>query len=36
MDFLSKEMIRQWILPALPFSAHGRPSVGVVEGVAQE
>ena len=27
MEVLSKEMIRQWILPALTFSAHGRPSV---------
>ncbi len=27
MEVLSKDMIRQWILPALPFSAHGRPSV---------
>ena len=27
MEVLSKEMIRQWILPVLPFSAHGRPSV---------
>ena len=27
MEVLSKEMIRQWILPALPFSAHGRPSI---------
>jgi hypothetical protein len=26
MKVLSKAMIRQWILPALPFSAHGRPS----------
>ena len=26
MEVLSKEMIRQWILPALPFSTHGRPS----------
>ena len=27
MEVLSKGRIRQWILPALPFSAHGRPSV---------
>ena len=27
MEVLSRKMIRQWILPALPFSAHGRPSV---------
>ena len=27
MEVLSKEMIRQWILPALTFSAHGRPLV---------
>ena len=27
MEVLSNEMIRQWILPALTFSAHGRPSV---------
>ena len=27
MEVLSKDMIRQWILPVLPFSAHGRPSV---------
>ena len=27
MEVLSKEMIRQWILPALTFSAHSRPSV---------
>ena len=27
MEVLSKDMIRQWTLPALPFSAHGRPSV---------
>lgn len=27
MDVLSNDMIRQWILPALPFSALGRPSV---------
>ena len=27
MEVLSKDMIRQWILPALPFSAPGRPSV---------
>jgi hypothetical protein len=27
MKVLSKAMIRQWILPALPFYAHGRPSV---------
>ena len=27
MEVLSEDMIRQWILPALPFSAHGRPSV---------
>ena len=27
MEVLSKEMIRQWILPVLTFSAHGRPSV---------
>ena len=27
MEILSNEMIRQWILPALTFSAHGRPSV---------
>jgi hypothetical protein len=27
MEVLFKDMIRQWILPALPFSAHGRPSV---------
>ena len=27
MAVLSKEMIRQWILPARSFSAHGRPSV---------
>ena len=27
MEVLSKDMIRQWILPALTFSAHGRPSV---------
>ena len=26
MEVLSKEMIGQWILPALIFSAHGRPS----------
>ncbi|MBD2767110.1 IS5 family transposase [Hymenobacter sp. BT664] len=27
MEVLSKDMIGQWILPLLPFSAHGRPSV---------
>ena len=27
MEVLSKEMIRQWSLPVLTFSAHGRPSV---------
>ena len=27
MDVLSKDMIRQWVLPALPFPAQGRPSV---------
>ena len=27
MEVLSKEMIRQWILPVLIFSAHGHPSV---------
>ena len=27
MEVLSKDVIRQWILPALTFSAHGRPSV---------
>ena len=27
MEVLSKEIIRQWVLPALSFSAHGRPSV---------
>ena len=27
MEVLSRDMIRQWILPALPFSTHGRPSV---------
>ena len=27
MEVLSNGMIRQWILPALTFSAHGRPSV---------
>ena len=27
MEVLSKEMIRQWVLPALTFSSHGRPSV---------
>ena len=27
MEVLSKEMIRQWILPALPVPTHGRPSV---------
>ena len=27
MEVLSKEMIRQWILPVLTFSVHGRPSV---------
>ena len=27
MEVLSKDMIRQWILPHLTFSAHGRPSV---------
>ena len=27
MEVLSKEMVRQWVLSALPFSAHGRPSV---------
>ena len=26
IEVLSKDMIRQWILPALTFSAHGRPS----------
>ena len=26
MEVLSKDMIRQWILPALTFSAHGRLS----------
>ncbi len=32
MEVLSKDMIRRWILPSLPVSAHGRPSV--VEPVA--
>ena len=27
MEVLSENVIRQWILPALTFSAHGRPSV---------
>ena len=27
MEVLSKDMIRQWMLPALTFSALGRPSV---------
>ena len=27
MEVLSRDMIRQWILPVLTFSAHGRPSV---------
>jgi len=27
MEVLFKEMIRQWVLPALIFSTHGRPSV---------
>ena len=27
MEVLSKDRIRQWILSALTFSAHGRPSV---------
>ena len=26
MEVLSKDMIRQWVLPALTFSAYGRPS----------
>ena len=26
MEVLSKDMIRQWVLPALTFSTHGRPS----------
>ena len=26
IDILSTEMIRQWVLPALTFSALGRPS----------
>ena len=26
MEVLSKDMVRQWVLPALTFSAHGRPS----------
>ena len=26
MEVLSKEMIRQWVLPTLTFSTHGRPS----------
>ena len=26
MEALSKEMIRQWVLPALTFSTHGRTS----------
>jgi len=37
MEVLSKEMIRQLILPALTFSTHGRPSavepVERVEGI---
>ena len=28
MEVLSQEIIRQWTLPALTFSAHGRPVVG--------
>ena len=32
MEVLSKDMIRQWVLPALTFSTHGRPSA--VEPVA--
>lgn len=27
MEVLSKDMIQQWIVPALTFSSHGRPSV---------
>ena len=27
MEVLSKDMVCQWVLPALTFSAHGRPSV---------
>ena len=27
MEVLSKEMIRQWVLPVLTFSTHGRPTV---------
>ena len=26
MEGLSKDMIRRWVLPALTFSTHGRPS----------
>ena len=26
MEVLSKDMICQWVLPALTFSTHGRPS----------
>ena len=26
MEVLSKDMVRQWVLPALTFSAYGRPS----------
>ena len=26
MEVLSNDMIRQWVLPALPFSTHVRPS----------
>ena len=26
MEVLSKDMVRQWVLPALTFSAHGHSS----------